>query len=109
VVTQRQSLKYVHPAPALALTLTQLAKSITKTSNTSFRVFSAIDVTLDETTKILTIEWTASPINDLYADAVLTAVLQNAPAQPPGINIDSSQQHFKECFVDTIQVSTTFF
>ena len=38
------------------------------------RAFGAVDVVHDK--RMVTIEWVASPVNDMYADAVLSAILQ---------------------------------
>ena len=42
--------------------------------NRVMRAFGAIDVVVDK--KMVTLEWVASPVNDMYADGVLCAVLQ---------------------------------
>lgn len=58
-------------------------------------------MTQDEEKKFVTIEWVASPVNDMYADAVLTCVLQadnSSDPEPPGISDeknDTSFEHFK--------------
>lgn len=61
------------------------------------RVFDTVDVIYEP--KLVTIEWVASPLNDMYADAALTAILQadgidHHPGefpQPP----DTDHEHFK--------------
>ena len=39
-----------------------------------FRAFGSIDIIVEP--KMITLEWIASPCNDMFADAVLSAVLQ---------------------------------
>ena len=42
--------------------------------NRVLRAFGAVDLVVDK--KMVVLEWVASPINDMYADGVLCAVLQ---------------------------------
>jgi len=80
------------------------------------RVFNAIDICVEDNEKnFLTLEWVASPVNDMYADAALTCILQMDASNrgskgendigPPGeiSNPDISLEHFKECAIDTLQ------
>ena len=58
---------------------------------------------------MVTIEWIASPVNDMYADAVLCAVLQAEsmevpsyiPASASSMKVD--KMHFKECLIEMLQ------
>jgi len=55
---------------------------------------------------MVTLEWIASPCNDMFADAVLSAVLQaesmDSPAYlPPPAKVD--KMHFKECLIELLQ------
>ena len=55
---------------------------------------------------MVTLEWIASPCNDMFADAVLSAVLQaesiDGPKYLPSSNkID--KKHFKECLIELLQ------
>lgn len=102
-VTQKQSISYSGSFDLLNHMLTQLAKE-TKVRNRTINVFNAIDVSHEK--NLVTIEWVASPVNDMYADAVLTAVLQADsvevhPNDFPKSDVDD--EHFKECVIDTLQ------
>jgi Pre-mRNA 3'-end-processing endonuclease polyadenylation factor C-term len=53
-------------------------------------------------------QWVASPINDMYADTVLTAVLQAESVDnvPKAVSTTSSKldrMHFKECMIEMLQ------
>lgn len=53
-------------------------------------------------------QWVASPINDMYADTVLTAVLQAESVEdcPKSVSTTSSKldrMHFKECIIEMLQ------
>ena len=58
---------------------------------------------------MVTLEWIASPVNDMYADAVLCAILQaesmeSTPSYVPSINSKEDKMHFKECLIEMLQV-----
>merc|ERR1712203_1146943 len=68
------------------------------------RAFGAIDVICEP--RLVTLEWIASPCNDMFADAVLSAVLQaeslDSPKYlPPATKAD--KLHFKECLIELLQ------
>ena len=75
--------------------------------NRVLRAFKAVDIVVDR--RMVTLEWVASPVNDMYADAVLCAVLQaesmDTPAYVPtttaAMKVD--KLHFKECLVEMLQ------
>lgn len=110
MVTQRQSVSYGGTFDLLKHMLVQLAKDVKVRDGKSrgqriIQVFGVIEVIYEP--KLVTLEWIASPTNDMYADAALTAILQadaidhhpgEFPAEP-----DSNEEHFKECVVDTLQ------
>ena len=55
---------------------------------------------------MVTLEWIASPCNDMFADAVLSAVLQaeslDSPKHlPPSNKMD--KMHYKECLIELLQ------
>lgn len=101
-VTQRQSISYSGSFDLLHHMLIQLAKEAeileSKTKDKKvIRVFGAIDVVHEK--GMVTLEWFASPANDMYADAALTAILQADSIDvhpndfPPAPDID--EEHFK--------------
>ena len=68
------------------------------------RAFEAIDIVAEK--RMVTLEWVASPINDMYADAVLSAVLQADSIDTPKYIPSSAKVdkiHFKECLIEMLQ------
>jgi len=109
-VTQRQSVFYSGSKEMLEYLLTQLTGQLENVEGEKddkkqiFRAFGAIDVIIEP--KMVTLEWIASPCNDMFADAVLSAVLQaesmDSPAYlPPPAKVD--KMHFKECLIELLQ------
>jgi len=110
-VTQRQSVFFSGSVGMLQYLLLQLAGELETVEGEEtkkkqiFRAFKAIDIILEP--KMITLEWIASPCNDMFADAVLSAVLQaecmEAPSYPipPPAKVD--RLHFKECLVELLQ------
>jgi len=109
-VTQRLSVFYSGGKELLTYLLTQLTGELetVEGENTDkkqiLRAFEAIDVVIEP--KMVTLEWIASPCNDMFADAVVSAVLQaesmDCPTYlPPPTKID--KLHFKECLIELLQ------
>nr|CAD7194532.1 unnamed protein product [Timema douglasi] len=73
-VVQRQSIHYSGSIQVLRYLLTQVAGALEALEEKKFRAFQNIDISLEN--KIVTLEWVATPVNDMYADAVLAAVMQ---------------------------------
>jgi len=76
-VTQRLSVKYTGPVSLLSYYLTQLSGDLETTSQrdrTTLRVFKSVTVIVEP--KLVVIEWLSNPVTDMYADAVMTVVLQ---------------------------------
>lgn len=104
-VVQRQSVYYSASLPMLKHLLTQIAGNLEAVDDKKFRAFKHVDVTIEG--KIITMEWIATPVNDMYADAVLTALLQ-AEAMEPNPKLMSApskmdRMHFKECLIEMLQ------
>jgi hypothetical protein len=75
-------------------------------------------VSYEEENKFVTLEWIASPMHDMFADAVMTCILQvdacnRTPRPLPGrltppgessslADPDTSFEHFKECVMVNI-------
>ena len=75
------------------------------------RAFDAIDVVYDR--RMVTLEWVASPVNDMYADGILCSILQaesmeSMPSYIPSVNKED-KMHFKECLIEMLQVHGIFF
>lgn len=73
----------------------------------TLRAFDAIDILHDR--RMITLEWIASPVNDMYADAILCAILQaesmeTTPSYVPAIGSKEDKMHFKECLIEMLQV-----
>ncbi|XP_023331965.1 cleavage and polyadenylation specificity factor 73 [Eurytemora carolleeae] len=109
-VTQRQSIFYSGSLPMLQYLLVQLTGELEtvdgeKTERKQiFRAFGSIDIIVEP--KMITLEWIASPCNDMFADAVLSAVLQAESMEcpnylPPPAKVD--KMHFKECLIELLQ------
>jgi len=105
-VTQRQS---VHYSGDLALLQTVLQNTAGECEVVQegkvIRAFGAVDIIQEQS--MLTLEWIASPTADMFADAVLSAILL-------ADSMDSSrylstgskgvdQGHFKECLIELLQ------
>lgn len=74
----------------------------------TLRAFDAIDILQDR--RMLTLEWIASPVNDMYADAILCAILQaesmdTTPTYVPAMPSKEDKMHFKECLIEMLQVN----
>lgn len=68
------------------------------------RAFGAIDVVVEKTT--VTLEWIANPINDMYADALIMAVLQAESMETPKYVPNTTKiedRQLKECLVEMLQ------
>jgi len=108
-VTQRQSIFYTGGPALLQHLLQHTAGEVEVVEEDGdrkkvIRAFGAIDVICEP--RLVTLEWIASPCNDMFADAVLSAVLQaeslDSPKYlPPATKAD--KLHFKECLIELLQ------
>lgn len=108
-VTQRQSVHYSGSHQLLQYMVQQLAGEVEtveaeKTEKKIIRAFGAIDIVYEA--RMVTLEWIASPCNDMFADAVLSAILQAESVEtprylPPNPKVD--KLHFKECLIELLQ------
>jgi len=76
-ITQRQILNFRAPFNVVHYCLQTLAGKVEKLEvqgKPAFRVFNAITIVQEKGSVI--IEWPSNPVNDMYADCVLTVVLQ---------------------------------
>jgi len=104
-VIQRQSIHFSGGLPVLRHLLTQVSGNVELLEEKKLRVFQNVELTLDN--KIVTLEWIANPVNDMYADTVLAAVLQaemldTTPSFFP-IQSKMDRMHFKECLIEMLQ------
>ena len=76
-------------------------------SKKTIRAFDAIDIIYDR--KMVTLEWVASPVNDMYADGILCSILQaesmDPPSYVPTLSSKEDKMHFKECLIEMLQVT----
>ena len=107
-VTQRQSIYFSGSFDLLRFMVAQVSGEVEVVEEGKvLRAFKAIDIVVDR--RMVTLEWVASPVNDMYADAVLCAVLQaesmDAPSYIPSsmaaMRVD--KMHFKECLIEMLQ------
>ena len=58
---------------------------------------------------MVTLEWVASPVNDMYADGILCSILQaesmDPPSYVPTLSSKEDKMHFKECLIEMLQVT----
>ncbi|XP_046388395.1 cleavage and polyadenylation specificity factor 73 [Ischnura elegans] len=107
-VVQRQSVHFSGSMVILRHTLMQLAGTLDLLDENHMRLFNTVDLTVDG--KVLTLEWVASPVADMYADAVLVGVLQAESLDASAVGNKFFQQpakldrmHFKECLIELLQ------
>jgi len=121
-VNQRMSVFYSGTFSLLQFMISQLSTDVkviqhetNSSSNASgqpneqrktLRAFDAIDILHDR--RMITLEWIASPVNDMYADAILCAILQaesmeTTPSYVPAIGSKEDKMHFKECLIEMLQ------
>merc|ERR1711997_1219629 len=112
-VTQRQSIHYTGSLQVLQYVLQQTAGDVkivetegepAAKKKTILRAFDSIDIIQEP--RLLTLEWVASPCNDMFADAVLSAVLQAESVESPKYLPAPGKMdeiHFKECLMELLQ------
>ncbi|KPJ07521.1 Cleavage and polyadenylation specificity factor subunit 3 [Papilio machaon] len=103
-VTQRQSIHFGGTPALLRHAVLQLAGHVDFISDTRWRLYGCLDLTLDP--PVVTLEWQAQPVTDMYADAVAAAVLATAALPAPRLaplapKLD--RMHFKECAIEMLQ------
>lgn len=103
-VTQRQSIHYAGNLSLLKHILTQVAGTIDVIEENKWKLYNCIDMTIEN--KIITIEWVAQPVTDMYADAIVAATM-NASLMPTPKHIPIppklDRMHFKECVIEMLQ------
>ncbi|XP_030025609.2 cleavage and polyadenylation specificity factor 73 isoform X1 [Manduca sexta] len=103
-VSQRQSLQYNGSPALLRHVLMQLAGTIDFLSETKWRLYGCIDLTLES--NIITLEWSAQPVSDMFADAVVAGALRAAALAAPAhlpLAPKLDRMHFKECVIEMLQ------
>lgn len=104
-VIQQQSVYFSGSMAVLRYLVTQLTGTIEALDDKKLRAFQCIDITLEK--GMVTLEWVATPVNDMYADSVLTAILQAETLDPNSkflpIPSKMDRMHFKECLIEMLQ------
>jgi len=109
-VTQRQSVYYSGSLQLLQYLLHHTAGEVEVVEGENsdkrrvIRAFGCIDVIW--TPRLVTLEWIASPCNDMFADAALSAVLQAEGLESPKYLPPTTKPdllHFKECLIELLQ------
>ena len=67
--------------------------------------FDAIDITLNK--RSVTIQWVANPVNDMFADCIISTILEsetiNPRIMPANVHMKMDRMHFKECVIEMLQ------
>ncbi|XP_065579344.1 cleavage and polyadenylation specificity factor 73-like isoform X1 [Artemia franciscana] len=94
-ITQKLAVHYSGSVSTLHFLLLQLAGHVEKMDEvkSSFRVFDVIDLTVDK--NMITVEWKGSPVNDMFADAVLVTILRAETLNEPSVKIDDYGAKFE--------------
>ncbi|XP_072942484.1 cleavage and polyadenylation specificity factor 73 [Epargyreus clarus] len=103
-VTQRQSIHYAGAPALLRHAVLRLAGTAEFLSETRWRLYGCVHLSVEP--PIVTLEWQAQPVTDMYADAIVAAILAvsalPAPrALPLAPKLD--RMHFKECVIEMLQ------
>ncbi|KAL3842661.1 hypothetical protein ACJMK2_020651 [Sinanodonta woodiana] len=106
-VTQRLSIPYTGTLPLLQYYLNQLAGDVEKINigeKKALRVFKSITIIFEA--RMVILEWTANPVTDMYADAVVTVVLRAEMDPMPQKNVPQSvivdKSHIQECLIEML-------
>ncbi|CAF3130310.1 unnamed protein product [Rotaria socialis] len=105
-VTQHLGIPFTAAPRSLVLNLSQVAGELEQVGDKQkpgIRVFGAINIFLEN--RMLVLEWESSPVNDVYADAVVTVILKTESGDCPG-NTDTpiqvNKKHVRECLQETL-------
>ncbi|KAL3285800.1 hypothetical protein HHI36_000323 [Cryptolaemus montrouzieri] len=104
-ILQRQSIHYSGNMTILRHFISQVAGLLETLEEKKLRAFNAVDILIEG--KIVTLEWVANPINDMYADAIVAAILQadllDTPIKNLATSVKVDKMHFKECLIEMLQ------
>ncbi|XP_063386146.1 cleavage and polyadenylation specificity factor 73 [Cydia fagiglandana] len=103
-VSQRQSIHYAGSLALLRHVVVQVAGNVEFVTETKWRLYQCVELTVDN--GMITLEWQASPVSDMYADALVAAILSASSlptprALPLAPKLD--RMHFKECVIEMLQ------
>ncbi|XP_044018977.1 cleavage and polyadenylation specificity factor 73-like [Aphidius gifuensis] len=104
-IVQRQSIAFNSSWSVLKHLLQQISGALDIINDKKIRVFNNVDVTIDG--KVVTLEWIATPVNDMYADSIVVALLQSEMLETPPKILPAptkmDHMHFKECLIEMLQ------
>ncbi|XP_045486762.1 cleavage and polyadenylation specificity factor 73 [Pieris rapae] len=103
-VVQRQSIHYTGSNAVLRHAVLRLAGTVEFLSETRWRLYGCLDMIIEP--PVITLEWQAQPVSDMYADAVVAALLAAASMpQPTHLPLAPKldRMHFKECVIEMLQ------
>ncbi|CAH4032481.1 unnamed protein product [Pieris brassicae] len=103
-VVQRQSIQYTGSNAVLRHAVLRLAGTVEFLSETRWRLYGCLDMIIEP--PVITLEWQAQPVSDMYADAVVAALLAAASMpQPTHLPLAPKldRMHFKECVIEMLQ------
>ncbi|SPP87976.1 cleavage and polyadenylation specificity factor 73 [Drosophila guanche] len=107
VVTQRQSIPWGSSLSTLELLLDRIGAGCVEVvePERKLRVFNCIELTVEQ--KIIIMEWQATHVNDVYADAVLACIMQSelggTSLKGATKQTKSENSRFRECLIETLQ------
>uniref|UniRef100_A0A4W3HXE4 Cleavage and polyadenylation specificity factor subunit 3 n=1 Tax=Callorhinchus milii TaxID=7868 RepID=A0A4W3HXE4_CALMI len=106
-VTQTQAIQYSGPFMLLAHHLQTLADDVEEIEvqeKPALRVFKAITVIQEPGMVVL--EWVANPLNDMYADAVMTVILevQSNPKAQKAVQQNTSKKVDEETYTKRVEI-----
>ncbi|PWA14355.1 hypothetical protein CCH79_00018500 [Gambusia affinis] len=106
MVTQTQAIPFTGPISLLVSQLRNLAgdvQQMEKTEKITVKIFDSI--TLVHEAGMVLLEWVANPLNDMYADAVATVVLEVQSNPNAQKFLDSRKETFDlEVFVERLEL-----
>ncbi|KAH1014849.1 cleavage and polyadenylation specificity factor 73 [Dendroctonus ponderosae] len=105
-ITQRQSLAYSGNPGVLRHLLAQVCGLMENLEGDKrMKAFNAVEIIIEP--KMVILEWVANPVNDMYADAIVAAVLQadllDTPTKCLATSVKVDRMHFKECLIEMLQ------
>ncbi|KAJ2948760.1 hypothetical protein O0L34_g8020 [Tuta absoluta] len=103
-VSQRQSIHYAGSIPVLRHVVMQLAGPVEFISELKWKLYGCVDLTIDN--NMITLEWQAQPVTDMYADALVAAILSASSLPAPRhlpLAPKLDRMHFKECVIEMLQ------
>lgn len=104
-VIQQQHIPFTGSFAILRSMLQHIASPLVPVEMKKLIAFDAIDITLNK--KSVTIQWVANPVNDMFADCIVSTILEsetiNPRIVPANVHMKMDRMHFKECVIEMLQ------